>query len=142
MPAIYFSDKNRTEVYQVPILPEDMPELNKTAKNEEFDTFDDGVYNFLGNVGLVTFSIDSFLPEYAGKYSWAQSQIDPYKLVNLWSYAMEKQQPLRCVMERTRQGQNSEILNWLVSVENMSWYTKRNGDIKYKADFKEYREAT
>lgn len=139
MADIYFSDLSRTTVYQVPILPEEMPELSKNGKNEEFETFDDGTYNFLEKPGLVTFSIESFLPEYANKYSFAKSQMDPYLLINLWNNAMENQTPLRCIMER---GDSSQILNWMVTVENMTWHEDTVGDVQYKIDLKQYRSVT
>ena len=139
MADIYFSDLNRTQVYRLPIIPEEMPDLSKSAKNEEFETFDNGTYNFLNTVGLVTFSIDCWLPQHANKYSFAKSQIDPYLLINLWSGAMVNKTPLRCIMER---GQNNEILNWMVTVENMNWHENKVGDIKYKIDLKEYRSVT
>ena len=133
---IFFSSLDGSQVYKLPIIPENMPELSKTAKNEEFEG-DAQTYNILGNCGLVTFSIDSWMPEYAGKYtqSWCKNQINPYLIINLWSHAMVDRKPLRCVQTRN---DGSEILNWLVSVENMSWYPRQNKDIKYKAEFKEY----
>ncbi|MEY8001619.1 hypothetical protein AB8U03_15725 [Clostridium sp. Mt-5] len=138
---IYFSDLDRTQVYQLPILPTDMPELSKSTKNEEFESYQDGVYNVIGNVELTTFPIDCWLPEYAGKYNWAKSQINPYLLINLWNNAMITKKPLKCVMSRGQNKNNisSEILNWSVTIEDMNWYPEKNGDIKYKIDCKEYR---
>ena len=137
--SIYFSDLERKKVIELPFLPETMPELSKSAKNEEFETFNNGMFNLLGTVGLVTFSIDSLLPEYAGKYKHAKSQIDPYTLINLWSLAMANKTAIRCIMQRNNNNKNPEILNWMVSVEAMTWFESRNGDIKYNVSFKEYR---
>ena len=133
---IFFSSLDRSQVYKLPIIPENMPELSKSAKNEEFEG-DGQTYNILGNVGLVTFTIDSWMPEYAGKctQSYCKSQINPYLIINLWSQAMIDKKPIRCVQTRN---DGSEILNWLVSVENMSRYPRQNEDIKYKIEFKEY----
>jgi hypothetical protein len=33
-----------------------------------------------------------------------------------------------------------EAVNMLVTVESLSWYEDRFGDVQYKVDFKEYRE--
>lgn len=133
---IYFSTLDRTELYQLPVIPAEMPELSKNAKNEEFEGLTQ-TYNILGNVGLVTFSLDCFLPAYAGKYThkWCKSQINPYLIINLWSNAMINKTPIKCIMLRD---DGSEILNWQVSVENMQWHPDQTGDIKYKVDFKEY----
>lgn len=137
---IWFSDLDRKEIYQLPIIPADMPELVKTAKNTEFETFKDGFVNSLGNVSLPTFTIDCFLPEYPNKYDYAKSQINPYLLLNLWSNAMETKTPLRCIMVRgeNKNGISPIILNWMVSVESLSWNPMQGQDMKYKADFKEY----
>jgi len=139
MVDIYFSDLKRIKVYQLPILPEVMPELSKSAKNEEFETFNNGVYNLIGSMGLVTFSIDSFLPEFGDKYEFAKSKIDPYLLINMWSGAMRDKIPIRCIMQRGEKSNNTEIINWMVTVESMVWFENRVGDIKYTVDFKEYR---
>ncbi len=142
MADIYFSSLDRKEVYRLPALPQDMPELTRTAKNEEFESYDNGTYNLLGNVGLATFSLDSWLPEFPGKYKWAKSQINPYLLINLWHGAMVNKKPIRCIMERGKNPNNisEEILNWLVTVESMSWNENTLRDVKYKVDFKEYRD--
>ncbi|WP_253200822.1 hypothetical protein [Clostridium sp. CF012] len=124
---------------QVPVLPEEMPELNKTSKNEEFETFNNGIFNLLGSVGLVTFNLTRFLPQFGGKYSWARSKDDPYLLINLWIKAMHNKVPLRCVMMRGNKHGKPEILNWLVSVEAMTWHEDRLHDVQYSVDFKEYR---
>lgn len=141
---IYFSSLDRKEVYRLPILPADMPELTRPAKNEEFETYADGVINIPGNVGLATFNIDCWLPEYPGKYKWAKAQINPYLLINLWHGAMLGKKPIRCVMERGKNRNNisEEILNWLVTVESMSWNENTLRDVKYKVDFKEYNDYT
>ncbi|WP_243124528.1 hypothetical protein [Clostridium sp. AWRP] len=138
---IYFSTLDRSEVYKLPVLPENMPELAKTAKNEEFESYDNGFYNILGNVSLITFPLEGFLPEYPGKYPWAQSQINPYLLINLWSQAMISKKPIRCIMNRgiNKNNISPEILNWMVSVESLSQHPRRNKDILYKVEFKEYR---
>lgn len=138
---IYFSDLNRFEVYQLPCLPFEMPELSKSSKNEEFETYNEGVYNIIGNKGLTTFSIDCWLPEYPGKYKWAKSQINPYLLINLWENAMTNKRPLRCIMVRGENKNNISpiILNWMVTVENYSQKIDEFKDIHYKIDLKEYR---
>lgn len=134
---IYFSTLDRSEVYKLPVLPVDMPDLSKSAKNEEFETYDDGNYNLIGNVGLVSFSIERFLPALKNNYPFVKSKFNPYLLINLWSKAMEVKKPVRIIMYRN---DKSEILNWLVTVESMSWHEDKVGDVKYRIDLKEYRE--
>ena len=133
---IYFSDMEENQIIQVPFPPANMPELAKTFDNQEFKVWGDGLnVNVLGNPSLVTFSLSGILPEYAGKYNYARSQINPYTLINLWSAEATSHKPLRCVMSRP---DRSNILSWLVTVEGMNWYEEKNKDINYKVDFKQY----
>lgn len=136
---IYFSSINKTEVYQLPVLPETMPELSASAKNEEFSGADGKTYILLGGSNLVSFSIDCFLPpENAGARGYTiKSNVNPYLIINLWRNSQINKTPIRCVQTRN---DGSEILNWKVTVESLSWFERGNGDIKYKVDFKEYND--
>ncbi|ENK0837134.1 hypothetical protein AB2Z22_000440 [Clostridium botulinum] len=141
MANIYFSTLDRKQLYELPILPEEMPELSKSAKNEVFETFNNSEYNFLGEVSLISFNLESWLPAYPNKYRWAKSQINPYLLIGLWSNAMTLKQPIRVIINRNKNDfLPQELLNWMVSVENMSWHELINGDVAYKLDLKQYRE--
>ena len=136
---IFFTDLERKTIHQLPILPPVMPQLNESAENEEFRTFNDGTYNLLGNVGLTEFSISSFLPEFAGKYNFAKSKIDPYLLINMWRSAMKYKTPLRCIMQRSKTSSRPEILNWTVTVESLTWGENKVHDIEYRVSFKKYK---
>ncbi len=104
-----------------------------------FETFNNGSFNSIGNTGLVTFSIDCWLPEFADKYYFAKSQMDPYLLINLWRNAMNSQIAIRCIMQR---GTSDEILNWMVTVEDLKWHEDKVKDVKYVISLKEYRVVT
>ena len=137
---IYFSDLERTTIIELPILPTEMPDLFRAAKNEEFETFNNGTFNILGKMGLISFTLNSFLPAYANKYSWAKSQVNPYSLINLWARNMSLKTPIRIVINRgERKDLPSELLNLAVSVESMNWHEDRTGDVKYTVNFKQYR---
>ncbi|MGK0467154.1 MAG: hypothetical protein ACJAX4_002445 [Clostridium sp.] len=136
---IFFTDLERKAIHQLPILPAVMPQLNESAENEEFRSFNNGTYNLLGNVGLTTFNISSFLPEYAGKYSFAKSKMDPYLLINMWRSAMKYKTPLRCIMQRSKTSSSPEILNWTVTVENLTWNENKTHDVEYQVSFKKYK---
>lgn len=143
MADIYFSDLNRKTVYQLPILPEEMPELSVSANNEEFETFSDGVYNFLNTSGLTTFSVESWLPSYPGKYYFAKSKINPYTLINFWKSAMSNKSAIRCVIDKNSSNNtNLQIVNMMVSVEALTWHEDAVGDVQYKVDLKEYRSVS
>lgn len=141
MADIFFSTMDRSEVYQLPVLPPTLPELNRASKNEEFETFNDGTYNIPGNVGLFNFEIERFLPALNKDYPFAKCKINPYLLINLWSGAMDKRTPIRIIINRNKGlGLPEEAVNMLVTVENMSYYEDNTGDVVYKLSLKEYRE--
>ncbi|HDK7215234.1 TPA: hypothetical protein PTV45_000595 [Clostridium botulinum] len=141
MADIFFSDINRFRIYQLPVLPEEMPELTMSCNNETFETFNNGTFNFIGNTDLITFSLESWLPSRPNKYSWVKSDILPYALINLWVEAMNRKEPLRIVINRSKEDYlPKSLLNWLVTIENMSWHELNNGDVAYKLDLKQYRE--
>jgi hypothetical protein len=142
MADIYFSDLNRKTVYRLPILPAEMPEMSVSADNQEFETFNSGVYNFLNQSGLITFSVESWLPAYAGRYSFAKSKFDPYTLINFWKAAIWSKAPIRCVVDKNAgKITNLQILNMMVSIEQMTWHEDAVGDVQYKLDLKEYRSV-
>lgn len=142
MANIYFSTLDRKKIYELPILPEVMPELSKSAKNEIFETFNNGEYNFLGNNSLVSFTLEGWLPIYPNKYRWAKSQEPAYNFINLWSLSMNNKQPIRIVINRNKSSYyRQELLNWVISIEAISWHEINESDVAYKIDCKEYREV-
>lgn len=134
---IWFSNLSRTRVFKLPIPPEEMPELSATSKNEEFETFNNGIYNLIGDKGLISFSIQSILPAFANKYNWAKSQFNPYLLTKLWEDAMYYKVPLRCIIEKN----NKDIINFLVTIEDLKYNEDKTGDVKFAVSCKEYRQV-
>lgn len=140
MADIFFTTLDRSEVYQLPVLPKDFPELSRSNKNEEFET-NDGVYNLIGNMGLVSFSLESFLPAINKKYPFAKSNINPYTFINLWVGAMANKKPLRIIMNRNKNSNlPEEAVNMLITIESMSHYENKVGDVQFKLELKEYKE--
>ena len=137
---IYFCTLDRKKIYQLPVLPEEMPELEASMNNEEFETYNNGFFNVLGNSELVSFTLESFIQGKDNNYYFAKKHYDnPYDLINLWRKSMINKAPIRCIMYRNNK---TEILNWMVSVESMKWHEDKAGDIKYSVTFKEYRKVT
>lgn len=134
---IYLSDLNRKNVLQLPILPEEMPSLSKSAKNEEFETFSNGTYNLLGDAGLIEFSLECWLPGKGKSYSFQRvKNINPDDYINLINTVMDNKKPLRIVIIR---GDGTFITNTTFSVESFEWHEDRVGDYKYSISFKQWR---
>lgn len=59
----------------------------------------------------------------------------------MWNTAQNTKKPLRIVINRNKNNfLPQELLNWMVSIENISWHELTNGDVAYKLDLKQYRE--
>lgn len=141
MADIFFSTLDRSTVYQLPVLPAQFPEMNRSSKNEEFETYNNGVYNLIGNMGLFTFPLEGFLPALNKNYSFAKNHMNPYLLINLWAGAMANKTPLRIIMNRDKKlGLPQEAVNMLVTVESMTHHEDKVGDVVYSLSLKEYRE--
>lgn len=132
---IYISNIDLTTVIDLPILPETLPEIVKSLKSEEFETYDNGSFNFIANVGLETFSLERFFPEFVGKYDFEQSKdtFDGFK--TLIDLAYENKTPVRVIFSTS----STTILDDTFTVETFSYYVDSNGDYQFKADFKQYR---
>lgn len=132
---IVVSANNNQEILVFPVVPPDTGAIEKPAKNEIFETINQGELNLIGNLGLRSLSIDSFFPN--KPYSW----IKKGSLANGWAYVdffdrwRAARVPIRIVIT-TKDGQ--ERLNMPCTVENFTHVLDKAGDIKYTLELKEY----
>lgn len=135
---IYLSSLDRKKVLQLPILPEQIPSLESSSKNEEFETFSDGTYNFIGSVGLLTFTLESWLPAKGRSYSFQRvKNINSDDYIQFIDIERLNKNPIRVVMARS---DGSFILNNTFSIESFSWHENHQGDYEYSISFKQWRE--
>ncbi|SFA70085.1 hypothetical protein [Clostridium frigidicarnis] len=141
MADIYFSTLDRSIVLQLPQLPKDFPKLDNSARNEEFETFNNGFYNFQGNISLTTFSLEGSLPGDYGKYHWQRGNNHAIELKNLWRSSMFYKIPLRCLMIRGETGNPDvdEYYNGIITIESLSWQLNQQLDYVYSITCKEYK---
>lgn len=142
MADIFFSTLDRSQVLQMPWIPKDFPEMQKTAKNEEFETFNNGVFNFMGNASLTTFTLAGKMPGSYGKYSFQKGNNHAVELYNLWRGAMFYKIPLRVLMLRGETGNVDvdEYYNGIITLESVSWKLDKQLDYDYSINCKEYKE--
>lgn len=131
MADIYLSSGDR--VYRLPFIPAEMPDVSVSARNEEFPTYQSGVYNILGGAGLREFSLEGILP--TRTYDFAKSGVRGEKIIDMLSKAMRNKRPVRVVMS----GRNT--INLLASVESLAYHENQTGNIVYSVTFKEYRNV-
>jgi hypothetical protein len=135
---IYISDIDRKTVLQLPIIPEEMPSFAKSSSNEEFETFSNGVYNIIGDVGLKEFTLESYLPGKGKNYPFQRvKNINPDVYLDLINNAMTNKQPLRVIIVR---GGDTFNINDTYSVESFEWHDDKVGDYQYSISFKQWRD--
>lgn len=134
---IYLSDLKRKTVLRLPILPPEMPTITKASKNEEFETFNNGTFNIIGDVGLMTFTLESWFPALRNKYSFAKvKNINPYKYIDLVNIAMRDEKALRVIILR---GDGTYVINNTFSVESFEYHENRIGNFPFTISFKQWR---
>ena len=135
---IYISDIDKKKVLQLPVNPETLPSFSYSSKNEEFETFNNGTYNIIGDVGLMSFSLESFFPSQDKEYPFQKvfgKAASEY--VNLIKTAQLNKKPIRVVIQRNT---GSYILNGTFSVESFEYHTNKRNDIEYSLELKEWRK--
>lgn len=135
---IYISDKDKKTVLQLPIIPEQMPSLNKASKNEEFETFNNGTFNIIGDVGLMEFTLESWLPAKGRNYSFQRvKNINPDAYISLINKAMATEKPIKIVIVR---GNGTFVCNDTFSVENFEYNENKIGNFEYSLGVKQWRD--
>lgn len=135
---IYISDYERKTVLQLPIIPSEMPSLSRSNKNEEFETFSNGTYNIIGDVGLLEFALESWLPGKGKNYSFQRvKNINPNTYIDLLNSAMLNKKPVRVVIVR---GDGTFLINHTFSIETFEFKEDKKSDYVYTITFKEWRE--
>lgn len=135
MADIYVSTLDRKQVYQFPTLPEEFPVLSKTAKNELFETFNNGVFNLIGGAGLIEFSMGFMLPLH--EYSFNKCDFNnTQNIINLLLTSMVEKFPVRFIFKGE---DDADYSNIAVNVEKFDYNFDKMLDVVFSADFKEYR---
>lgn len=135
---IFFSTSDRSNIIQLPVVPENIPLFNYTFDNEEFETLE-GTINLKNyKRKLFTATIESFLPSEPQKYSWLKSKIYFKNAISFFLTRMYFKEPIRYIVVGN---DNEELMNVLVTVEDFTTILKRNNDIAYSLTIKEFREV-
>jgi len=135
---IYISDIAKKTVLQLPMIPEEMPSFTKGAKNEEFETFGNGTYNIIGDVGLTEFTLECWLPAKGRNYSFLKvKNTNPYTYIDLINISMRDKKPLRVVIVR---GDGTFVVNNTFSIESFEYHENKIGNFPYSINFKQWRD--
>ncbi len=134
---IYVSDAAKKKVLKLPVIPAEMPTLSRSSKNEEFETFNNGVYNIIGDAGPMEFTLESFLPGKDKKYPFSKvKNVNPDAYINLINAAAKNKKPIRVVIVR---GNGTFVVNGTFSVESFEYHEDKTGDYQYSLSLKQWR---
>lgn len=132
---IYISDFNKTKILQFPIVPKEFPSISNDSKNEEFETYWNGTFNFIEKEGLLQFTLDSWLPTDASKYYFCKSKVNAMEIINLINQAKRNTEPIFIIMN----GKEGFYVNDTFSVEKFEYNIIKRGDYKYTLGLKQWR---
>lgn len=136
MYQVIISINNNEEAVVLPAVPPDLgpqlPQNNGTYEGLSKD------YNTLGTMGLWEMSISSFFPVGKGRPSYmpADALEDGWQYVNFFERNRPRMLPFRIII---LDGGGICRLNSPCSVDSFSWQVKRNGDLAYTLELREYR---
>lgn len=130
---MFFSCNNGERVEEVPVMPNELPEIIQELQNEEITTHTKTI-TLLGNKKPRSFSMELFLP--TKPYDFAKGT--GTEILNLLGYAATNKIPMRIVVT---DGIN-ELLNIAVSVEEYKYHFDTAENIRCSASFKEYNFVT
>lgn len=120
-----------------PVVPANLMEINSPQNNNVFNGAT-GDLLIMGTMGLRTFKLKSFLPDYIGKYSFQRPQGDNAEdIINFIRHYQDKCEPLRITIVSIT---GSVYLNTLVAVDDFSIYRDNTGDWHYELSLHEYRK--
>lgn len=132
MADIFIASVDGKQVYKLPFIPQELPEISISSINETFETFNNGVFNLLSKPNPAEFSLSGKLP--LKKYAFRKSSVSAHSIINLLQKAQEKAEPIKVTIYRDN---GTKHVSMLASVENLKY--SEGVFLNYSADLKEYR---
>ncbi len=126
---MFLSCDNNEKVVEVPVIPDELPDIVQELENEEFTTQTETL-TLLGNKKPRSFSLELFLPTKI--YDFAKNT--GVEVLNLLKYVADKKIPMRIVVT---DGLN-ELLNIAVSISSFQYHFDTVENIHCSVNFKEY----
>lgn len=124
------SYNNNEKVVQLPVMPNELPEVLQSLSNEEFETHTKTLM-LLGNKTPRSFSLDLFLP--TKSYYFAAGS-NGTEVIELLDYVSTNKIPARLVIVDNL----TELLNIAVSIQNYKYKYDTAGNIRANVSFSEY----
>ena len=131
------SYNNREGVMVFPVVPNEAIVLQRTQKNETFDSVS-GEMQALGPLNLASFELEGIFPLHEYRFLRPGSSADGWSYVRTIEAVRARRIPFRGIH---LDNDGREIFNLPLSVEAFEYRVDQAGDISYRLSFREYRFA-
>lgn len=122
---IFVSSYDRKEVFQLPIIPEEL-DVKFPHNNQTFSTISEGDVKLIGMPGLKAVAFDSYFP--MKEYSFAKSPLLGTEAKEFFVKWKKKRKPIRVVIVNKN---GYEFHNELYAIEEFVFGYDRAGDMTY-----------
>lgn len=129
---IVFSINNNAEIMVLPVSPE--WEIAEDQGNETYNGLSFNI-RMIGNPGLRTMELSSFLPSKRYPFVNPYADIDPQAYIDFFRRIKSDKIPARIVITDR---QSVERLNMAVSIDNFTYQYRANGDADFSLSMTEY----
>ena len=119
---IYISDYKKKKVYELPMLPEDMPDKTVSVEVNEFRTANKG---------------SPILPGIGKKRTYYLSNTTGKQVIKLIKNAIDKKEPIRLTIARS---DGSCFTNTTYAITSFSYHEMRNTDFAVKLSLIQWRK--
>ncbi|MFW5671842.1 MAG: hypothetical protein ACOCM8_06060 [Acetivibrio ethanolgignens] len=126
---IYISDYKKKKVYELPMLPEDMPDKTVSVEVNEFRTANKGSYAVM--------EISPILPGIGKKRTYYLSNTTGKQVIKLIKNAIDKKEPIRLTIARS---DGSCFTNTTYAITSFSYHEMRNTDFAVKLSLIQWRK--
>ena len=129
---IVFSINNNAEIMVLPVAPE--WEISEDQANETYNGLSFNI-RMIGNPGLRTLEISSFFPSKKYPFVNPYADINPQAYIDFFRRIKTEHIPARIVITDK---QSVERLNMAVSIDNIVYKYRTNGDADFSVSMTEY----
>lgn len=129
---IVFSINNNAEIMVLPVSPE--WEIAEDQGNETYNGLSFNI-RMIGNLGLRTMELSSFLPSKRYPFVNPYADINPQAYIDFFRRIKSDKIPARIVITDR---QSVERLNMAVSIDNFTYQYRANGDADFSLSMTEY----
>lgn len=132
--TMYISADNGAEILILPIIPKNLPQIVKQWQHSEFTTFEKDL-TLIGKEKKRTMELELLLPVHRRyRLQHSQSSDNGMDYIDFWQRRQNEEIPLRLIITKGYE----EILNIAYTINSLSYYWDKKGDIICNLSISEY----